>query len=38
MEIGQVKNLIRQIDPDAFVVISNTLEVVNNRLGNQQHW
>ena len=38
MEIGQVKNLIRQIDPDAFVVISSTLEVINNRLGNQPHW
>jgi len=38
MEIGEVKSLIRQIDPDAFVVISNTLEVMNNRLGNQPHW
>ena len=38
MEIGQVKGLIRQIDPDAFVVISSTLEVMNNRLGNQPHW
>ena len=38
MEIGEVKSMIRQIDPDAFVVISNTLEVVNNRLGNQPHW
>lgn len=37
-EIGPVKSLIRQIDPDAFVVISNTLEVINNRLGNQPHW
>lgn len=38
MEIGQVKNLIKQIDPEAFVVISSTLEVMNNRLGNQPHW
>jgi len=38
MEIGQMKNLIRQIDPEAFVVISNTLEVMNNRIGNQPHW
>jgi len=37
-EIGQVKNLIRLIDPDAFVVISSTLEVINNRIGNQPHW
>lgn len=38
MEIGQVKTLIKQIDPEAFVVISNTLEIINNRLGNQPHW
>ena len=38
MEIGQLKTLIRQIDPDAFVVISNTQEVINNRIGNQPHW
>lgn len=38
MEIGQMKNLVRQIDPDAFVVISSTLEVINNRIGNQPHW
>ncbi|MDW7773348.1 MAG: YitT family protein [Desulfobulbaceae bacterium] len=38
MDIGQMKILIRQIDPEAFVVISNTLEVINNRIGNQPHW
>jgi len=38
MEIGQMKNIVRQIDPDAFVVISSTLEVMNNRIGNQPHW
>ena len=38
MEIGEVKRLIKRIDPDAFVVISNTLEVINNRIGNQPHW
>jgi len=38
MEIGQMKNLIKQIDPEAFVVISNTIEVINNRIGNQPHW
>jgi len=37
-EIGELKNLIRRIDPDAFVVISNTLEVMNYRIGNQPHW
>lgn len=38
MEIGQMKSLIKRIDPDAFVVISNTLEVINNRIGNEPHW
>lgn len=38
MEIGQVKDLIRRIDPEAFVVISSTLEVMNTRIGNQPHW
>jgi uncharacterized membrane-anchored protein YitT (DUF2179 family) len=38
MEIGQLKVLIRRIDPDAFVVISNTQEVINPRIGNQPHW
>lgn len=37
-EIGELKNLIRKIDPEAFVVISNTLEVMNYRIGNQPHW
>lgn len=37
-EIGQLKRIIQQIDPDAFVVISDTLEVVNYRIGNQPHW
>ncbi|HHO47005.1 MAG TPA: YitT family protein [Desulfobacteraceae bacterium] len=38
MEIGQMKVMIRRIDPDAFVVISNTQEVINPRLGNQPRW
>lgn len=37
-EIGQLKRLVQQIDPNAFVVISNTLEVMNYRIGNQPHW
>jgi uncharacterized membrane-anchored protein YitT (DUF2179 family) len=37
-EIGQLKRLIQQIDEDAFVVISDTLEVMNQRIGNQPHW
>jgi uncharacterized membrane-anchored protein YitT (DUF2179 family) len=37
-EIGQLKRLIQKIDPNAFVVISDTLEVINYRIGNQPHW
>lgn len=37
-EIGQLKRLINNIDPKAFVVISDTLEVINYRIGNQPHW
>jgi len=37
-EIGQLKRLIRDIDPDAFVVITDTIEVINYRIGNQPHW
>jgi uncharacterized membrane-anchored protein YitT (DUF2179 family) len=37
-ELGDLKNLIRRHDPNAFVVISNTLEVMNYRIGNQPHW
>lgn len=38
MEIGQMKDLIRKVDPDAFVVISNTIEVINHRIGNEPNW
>ncbi|CAK8722012.1 DUF2179 domain-containing protein [Candidatus Electronema halotolerans] len=37
-EIGPLKRIVRSIDPNAFVVISNTLEVMNYRIGNQPHW
>jgi len=37
-EIGQLKRLVNNIDPAAFVVISDTLEVINYRIGNQPHW
>jgi uncharacterized membrane-anchored protein YitT (DUF2179 family) len=37
-ELGDLKRLIANIDPDAFVVISDTLEVINYRIGNQPHW
>ncbi|WP_339137811.1 MAG: YitT family protein [Candidatus Electrothrix sp. GW3-4] len=37
-EIGLLKRLVHTIDPDAFVVISDTQEVINYRIGNQPHW
>jgi len=38
MELGEMKQIISALDPDAFVVISDTLEVINYRIGNQPHW
>jgi uncharacterized membrane-anchored protein YitT (DUF2179 family) len=37
-ELSQIKQLIRQMDPEAFVVVSETLEVMGQRIGNQPSW
>ena len=37
-ELSRLKSMIRQIDPDAFVVVSDTLEVMGRGIGNQPHW
>jgi uncharacterized membrane-anchored protein YitT (DUF2179 family) len=37
-ELPRLKELVRKIDPNAFVVISDTLEVMGQRVGNQPHW
>lgn len=37
-ELPRVKGIIRSIDPNAFVVIYNTMEVMGQRIGNQPHW
>ena len=37
-ELPQLKQLIRGVDSDAFVVITDTLEVMGQRIGNQPHW
>ena len=37
-ELSQLKQLIRGIDSDAFVVVTDTLEVIGHRIGNQPHW
>lgn len=37
-EISDLKGIVRDEDPEAFVVISDTAEVMGNRIGNQAHW
>jgi uncharacterized membrane-anchored protein YitT (DUF2179 family) len=37
-ELSRFKELIRKVDPNAFVVVTETLEVMGRRIGNQPHW
>lgn len=37
-ELAEVKRLVLRHDPDAFMVVSDTQEVINNRIGNQPRW
>jgi uncharacterized membrane-anchored protein YitT (DUF2179 family) len=37
-ELSRLKPLVRKIDPDALVVVNETLEVMGHRIGNQPHW
>ena len=37
-ELARLKELIRKIDSEAFVVVTETLEVMAKRIGNQPHW
>jgi uncharacterized membrane-anchored protein YitT (DUF2179 family) len=37
-ELSRFKEMVRKIDPDAFVVVTETLEVMGKRIGNQPHW
>ena len=37
-ELPRLKKLIDGIDPKAFVVVSDTLEVMGRGIGNQPHW
>ncbi len=37
-ELSRFKEAIREIDPEAFVVVNDTLEVMGKRIGNQPHW
>jgi uncharacterized membrane-anchored protein YitT (DUF2179 family) len=37
-ELARLKRMIRGMDPDAFVVVTDTLEVMGLRVGTQPHW
>ena len=37
-ELPRLKRIIRRLDPNAFVVVTETLEVIGQRIGNQPHW
>jgi uncharacterized membrane-anchored protein YitT (DUF2179 family) len=37
-ELPRLKRLINVVDPDAFVVVTDTLEVMGQRVGNQPQW
>jgi uncharacterized membrane-anchored protein YitT (DUF2179 family) len=37
-ELSRLKQMVRSEDPEAFVVVSETLEVMGQRVGNQPHW
>jgi uncharacterized membrane-anchored protein YitT (DUF2179 family) len=37
-ELSRLKKIIGDVDPNAFVVVSDTLEVMGKRIGNQPRW
>jgi uncharacterized membrane-anchored protein YitT (DUF2179 family) len=37
-ELATLKRIVRGEDPAAFVVVSDTTEVMGHRIGNQPHW
>lgn len=37
-ELARLKRMIRGMDPNAFVVVTDTLEVIGLRVGTQPHW
>ena len=37
-EVASLKQIVRKEDPNAFVVVSDTTEVMGHRIGNQPHW
>ncbi len=37
-ELPRLKRIVRDIDPNVFMVVTDTLEVMGIRIGNQPHW
>ena len=37
-ELPRLKERVKRVDPRAFVVVQDTLEVMGHRIGNQPHW
>jgi uncharacterized membrane-anchored protein YitT (DUF2179 family) len=37
-ELATLKSIVRRNDPGAFVVVTDTTEVMGHRIGNQPHW
>ena len=37
-ELSRFKEMIKNIDPQAFVVVTETMEVMGKGIGNQPHW
>ncbi len=37
-EVATLKQIVRNEDPGAFVVVSDTIEVMGHRIGNHPHW
>lgn len=37
-ELSRFKDMVRQHDPQAFLVVTETLEVMGKGIGNQPHW
>ena len=37
-ELSHIKKSVRDIDPQAMVIVSDTLEVMGRRIGNEPHW
>jgi uncharacterized membrane-anchored protein YitT (DUF2179 family) len=37
-ELANLKQIVRRHDPAAFVVVTETTEVMGHRIGNQPHW